>query len=329
MFHKIDGIVFADTGRPLSWRHLIAMDPTFISEGILQVTADQHSGQAKGLGLYLKDLASKLPLDRFDSHEPWRPIASLNEYDHLRRVFRLCAVHVFRNIKQSPVPDSVKNKMRSLVCLEHADWNATLEAIKLEGGKAGLDWVLDKERCKFAFPGICWAQSLIPLQVWRVGHSNSNLIKGLHADVNREGISCTLLGGMKKGMHFDTMKMKTLAVFQDTGVQHSYERGHVSETASRALKRKSRSQHQILASQDGTIAKRNKRLQGAHLSQIGAATRLEETGRTGDPDTYARAAAAHHRATANYEKALSSSMEMAGKGSGKVGLLLPHGFSAM
>lgn len=74
------------------------------------------------------------------------------------------------------------------------------------------DWVQDKVRSKFAFPGLCWEKSFIPEDVWKAGEGHSNLIESVHADVNREGIRCTLLGGLKKGQAFDKMKMKTLAV---------------------------------------------------------------------------------------------------------------------
>src|SRR5882757_4861324 len=75
-----------------------------------------------------------------------------------------------------------------------------------------LDWVRDKERTKFAFEGMCWAKSHIPLVVWKAGESNSNLVESVHADVNREGISCTLVGGVMKGQRFDILKEKTLQV---------------------------------------------------------------------------------------------------------------------
>ena len=34
----------------------------------------------------------------------------------------------------------------------------------------------------------------------------------MHADVNREGVGCTLVGAVRKGQAFDTMKMKDLEV---------------------------------------------------------------------------------------------------------------------
>jgi len=75
-----------------------------------------------------------------------------------------------------------------------------------------VDWVADKVRSKFAFPGICWARSFIPWEIWQVGDETSNIIESLHSDVNRKGLSCTLLGGITKGQHFDTLKEKTLEV---------------------------------------------------------------------------------------------------------------------
>ena len=59
---------------------------------------------------------------------------------------------------------------------------------------------------------MCWEKSYIPLSIWRAGESNSNLIESVHADVNREGVRCTLIGGVKKGQAFDAMKMRTLKV---------------------------------------------------------------------------------------------------------------------
>jgi hypothetical protein len=59
---------------------------------------------------------------------------------------------------------------------------------------------------------MCWSKSHIPRVIWQVGDSTSNVIETLHADVNREGKYCTLLGGVKKGQRFDSLKMQTLKV---------------------------------------------------------------------------------------------------------------------
>lgn len=71
-----------------------------------------------------------------DLHESHRLIKDLGIYDHLRRLLRLCVTHFYRNIQKTQVPDSVRSQMRSLVCIEHSDWDGTLVRIEAEGGKA-------------------------------------------------------------------------------------------------------------------------------------------------------------------------------------------------
>jgi hypothetical protein len=74
------------------------------------------------------------------------------------------------------------------------------------------DWVRDKETCKFAFPGICWEKSFIPLAVWQAGEPSTNLIEAVHSDVNCEGVHCTLLGGLFCGQDYDAMQRETLVM---------------------------------------------------------------------------------------------------------------------
>ncbi len=77
-------------------------------------------------------------VEQYDLHEPDRLLSSLSEYDHLRRVFRLCAVHVFRKIQKSKAADNVKTMMRSLVCITHDNWAGTIEDIRKQGGKPAI-----------------------------------------------------------------------------------------------------------------------------------------------------------------------------------------------
>jgi hypothetical protein len=94
----------------------------------------------------------------------------------------------------------------------------------------------------------------MPRIIWEAGDSNSNLIETVHRDANREGVHCTLLGGLKKGQQFDAMKMKTLEVciafsaifmsqfskqaFESFGITPTYNTGHISENAVTNLKRR-------------------------------------------------------------------------------------------
>ncbi|KAF7975392.1 hypothetical protein HWV62_9607 [Athelia sp. TMB] len=289
VFQKIEELVLQDTGKPLRWRHLHA-DSLDEHTGILQWAGDQHGGQAKGLGLHLQSLARNLP-GRRDLHEPDRMLSELTEYEHLQRLFRLCSVHVERNIDASPVPQTVKKKMRSLICVTHPDFEGTLRAIAAEGGKKGAAWVDDKLRAKFALPGICWEKSHIPLVIWQVGDATTNTLEALHADVNSEGKFCSLLGGLKK-----VVARRKAVALEDT----------VINTANKKLKS---------AHDDAVKAK-------AQLSQtLGQPQSRRSDGRY--TQEVARAEKRYGAAEASYAKALASSMGARGIGSGRVRLLLP------
>ena len=95
-----------------------------------------HLHHDTGLGLHLKELAQQLPM-RFDLHQPGHLLSNLTEYEHLHHIFRLCHIHLSRNIKSCNVPEGIKNKMRSLVCMEHPNFEGTLCNIERDGGKAG------------------------------------------------------------------------------------------------------------------------------------------------------------------------------------------------
>ncbi|KAJ7800666.1 hypothetical protein B0H14DRAFT_3490470 [Mycena olivaceomarginata] len=178
--------------------------PKIFSVGlVLHWGADQHRGQAKGLGLHLVERAAALPADRMDMHEPERSLRSLGPYDH-----------------PPPFPEHVRQLMRSLACIRHADWQGAIDQILRDGGKPAkgpsllypVNWFNDKESCCFAFPGICWERSFIPLPVWQAGEPNTNLVETVHRDTNRDGVHCTLVGGLLRRQDYDEMQRATLAM---------------------------------------------------------------------------------------------------------------------
>ncbi|KAJ7764293.1 hypothetical protein B0H16DRAFT_1799720 [Mycena metata] len=232
VFAAIEDIVFEDTGKRLRWRHLHATSLDDYDGMILEWAADQHRGQAKGLGLHLQNVAAQLP-PKQDLHEINRTIQSLGPYEHLERLFRLCSNHYYRNIKTTAVTLEVKQLMRSLLCLEHPNWDLTLNTIREKGGKAGNDWLRDKETSG-------WERSRIPWDVWRAGDSNTNLVESVHSDVNREGVRCTLLGGLQKGQSFDVMRLNSLEMNEQFGIRPSYSSGHLSENAFTSLRKRGR-----------------------------------------------------------------------------------------
>ncbi|KAJ7499533.1 hypothetical protein FB451DRAFT_1162004 [Mycena latifolia] len=97
--------------------------------------------------------------------------------------------------KMCTVLEPVHEMMRSLTCVSYPNWDKTTEKIKTEGDKTAqgdslatsccrfflvltrmqpIDWICDKESCKFAFAGLCWEKSFIPLAIWQAGEAHSN-----------------------------------------------------------------------------------------------------------------------------------------------------------
>ncbi|KAJ3925577.1 MAG: hypothetical protein NXY57DRAFT_967582 [Lentinula lateritia] len=257
---EIDKILQLDTGRTLRWRHIHGQFVDDYDGHILNWVVDQHGGQAKGIGLYLQNITQLLPL-KTDFHQPLRSIQSLGPYDHLQRFLTLCTTHFARNIRQCQVPEDVRNLMRSLVCVQHNDWDETIETIEELGGVSGKNWMNDKIRARFVFPAICWEKSYIPLDIWNARRRDSNITEILHADVNREGIHCSLVGGVKKSMHYDRMKLHALRSRESMGIRDSYKSKNLSENATKNLKRRSHNRFKRYGSEDDKITLHNKKIE--------------------------------------------------------------------
>ncbi|KAJ6595356.1 hypothetical protein B0H10DRAFT_1960506 [Mycena sp. CBHHK59/15] len=95
------------------------------------------------------------------------------------------------------------------------------------------------------------------------GERTSNLIETVHADVNREGVQCTLVGGILKGEFYDTMQMKTLQAFEVSGIRPSYQSGHPVENTVKNLKRKFSSYHKALCADDQKLVEANAKIEEA------------------------------------------------------------------
>ncbi|KAJ7817676.1 hypothetical protein B0H14DRAFT_2601850 [Mycena olivaceomarginata] len=177
IFHEINQIVLHDTGRPQLWQHLHGTSTKDFNVGLIL-----HWGADQHCGQA-----------------------------------KVCRVHNYRNIQQCGIPEHVRQLMRSLACVRHHDWTGTLNQVICDGGKAAEDWVRDKEACKFAFAGICWECSYIPLPVWAAGDPHTNLIETVHRDANREGVHCTLVGGVLLGQDYDELQRATLIEYEQHG----------------------------------------------------------------------------------------------------------------
>ncbi|KAJ6478210.1 hypothetical protein C8R45DRAFT_933970 [Mycena sanguinolenta] len=145
VFEEIESIVFEDTKKRLKWHHIHASnDDDGLDRMVLSWVGDQHRGQAKGLGLHLQKVAAQMP-PKADLYQSGRNIQDLTPYEHLHHIFRVCVVHYFRLVKLCATTENVRWLMRSLVCMEHPDWDGTLESIRQMGGKAAQDWLSNKQ----------------------------------------------------------------------------------------------------------------------------------------------------------------------------------------
>ncbi|KAJ6462953.1 hypothetical protein C8R45DRAFT_940611 [Mycena sanguinolenta] len=246
IFHEIQKLVHLDTGFSLQWRHLHATSLDDWEGLILHWAVDQHRGQAKGLGLHLWDLAQTLD-GAMDLHDVTRTLSSLTPYEHLCRILRLCVVHFHRRIKSCNVSEEVRQLMRSLICITHTDWDGTIAKIKQLGGKPAI-----------------------------AGERHSNLIETVHRDVNREGVHCTLLGGVIKGQRFDALKIKTLQEYEAFGIRPSYHPVNLVVNATKSYKRKDKQQSKSLQAADSKIRAYNIKVEGAHAKVNDARTKLHE-----------------------------------------------------
>ncbi|KAF8076821.1 hypothetical protein FPV67DRAFT_1715254 [Lyophyllum atratum] len=325
LFQEIEDIVKLDTGKSLRWRHIHGRDINDTEGMILHFAADQHRGQAKGLGLHLQNLAQK-QRGKYDLHEPRKLLSDLSAYEHLHRIFRLCTVHGMRNIHDAKVTEDVRDLMRSLICISHRDWDGTVAMIHELGGKVGTDWVQDKITSKFAFQGLCWEKSYIPLSIWKAGEANSNLIESVHADVNREGVSCTLVGGVSRGKDFDNLKMKTLLAWETAGIRPSYASGHLVENVTKSLKRKYtkiEAHNKRYEKADNTFTKSSRDVDAitCRLSAIDPQRHSLQYSRT--VQALEKAEKAKHTARVRLTKEVTSGKALRGTGSGKIVIILP------
>ncbi|KAJ7848159.1 hypothetical protein B0H14DRAFT_2583179 [Mycena olivaceomarginata] len=205
IFHEINQIVLHDTGRPQLWRHLHGTSTEDFSVGlILHWGADQHRGQAKGLGLHLMDRAAELPADAMDLHEPHRPLRLLTPYDHLRRLYRVVASTTIATSSSAASPSTFDNSCVRL----HASGTTTGRELSTKSFVTAAR--PPREASKFAFRRDLLERSYIPLPVWAAGDPHTNLIETVHRDTNREGVHCTLVGGVLLRQDYDELQWATL-----------------------------------------------------------------------------------------------------------------------
>ena len=92
---------------------------------------DEFLSLCLGLGLHLQDIAREMGEEQRDLHEPGRSLYSLGVYEHLHRILHICEAHITQRIASCAVPDyMVKEKMHSLLCVRHPDWDGAIAYIE-------------------------------------------------------------------------------------------------------------------------------------------------------------------------------------------------------
>ncbi|KAK0227928.1 hypothetical protein IW262DRAFT_1264933 [Armillaria fumosa] len=207
LFRAIRSIVRQDTGKDIEYRHLHS--PSLEEhQGILHWAADQHRGQAKGLGLHLQDIAREMGKEQRDLHEPGHSLYSLGVYEHLHRILRICEAHITRGIASCAVPNyTVKEKMHSLLCELQDEVSTRSFSYLMQDSFCCLAWLNNKRDSKFALQGMCWEKSFIPLSIWQAGDTTTNAVEMSHIDIYREGMPCSLVGGISRARHYDKMRL--------------------------------------------------------------------------------------------------------------------------
>ncbi|KAG7093238.1 hypothetical protein E1B28_006924 [Marasmius oreades] len=335
----IDEILEKDIGRSLQFRHIHGTHVNDYGKGqfILNWVVDQDRGQALGIGLRLQEISQQHP-GKYDLHEPAKRLIDLGPYDHLARFLSLCTVHWGRNIRAARVSEEVRNLMRSLVCINHSDWDGTLQAIRNLGGKAGADWLADKESLPFVFPAICWEKSYIPYDIWVSRAHSTNTAEAAHRDINREGVQCTLVGATKKAMQFDHLKLISLQAFEESGINETYNSKHCFENALKGVKKRSHARIKGLKNDDTKIHAHNRKLQECSQKLHAAETNTKEAHAAlstihtqTQPTLYAKAyqkweksRSVEEKLRRIFDKQVEVGKGLIKRGTGKVNILLPE-----
>ncbi|KAJ8583007.1 hypothetical protein M405DRAFT_867360 [Rhizopogon salebrosus TDB-379] len=138
----------------------------------------------------------------------------------------------------------------------HPDLQGALKKIK-KGGKKAAAWLKDKiEGTKFALPALYQPNSLIPLEIWRASPSTTNGNEQAHRNINRDGVSLTLLGGSCEDFTNENLTA-SLDIFDAFGINSSDRLSTHAHRAKRALSRRlrysARFSHDTIVNADAAV----------------------------------------------------------------------------
>ncbi|KAK0433926.1 uncharacterized protein EV420DRAFT_1488854 [Desarmillaria tabescens] len=211
-----------------------------------------------------KDIAQELAHNCKDLHEMGRSVSSLGPYEHIHQLYRS----------------------------------------EREGGVSNHNWIYNKIHSKFALQGMCWERSFIPLSIWQAGDAMTNAVKMSHIDIYREGMPCSLVGGISGARYYDKMCLQTHRVMQKTGVKAVYRPTTTVVSVIRKYKRTVIQQTRKFNMADKHINEQNERLRKSWERYQNTVCKLAAK------PTDLKAIESHEKQKVTYEKQKQKSLDM-------------------
>ncbi|CAB4426822.1 unnamed protein product [Rhizophagus irregularis] len=238
LFEDLFSCIERDIGESFNFHHIH-------KKGLGCIIADQHKGQALGLGQYLN---SKYP--------------HLTSIEHLQHIYKLCQVHYKRNIdKNRQLSKETRNAMYLIPTLNiQEDILEVLNKIQFCNKPGAAAWVKDK-LVPWVLSGISSVFTKMDCTIWNQTPNNTNAGESAHANVNRDGCNLSLLAGIIRGQEFDKRQWESANVHEQYNVPESYRNKSELARSIQAEKRaEKRCKKQSSTSTSSRIVKKQKEM---------------------------------------------------------------------
>ncbi|RIB08981.1 hypothetical protein C2G38_2210110 [Gigaspora rosea] len=186
LFEDLFTIIENDTQKPFKFQHIHG-------SGLGCLFADEHQGQALGLGQYLHSKYNNLSCE-----------------EHLQHIYKLCQIHFNHNNRNKAISNETKTLMYSIPTLKtQENVIKALTNIKESGELGAAEWVQDKSK-PWILAGLSVAFTKMNIHIWNQTPNNTNANESAHANINRDGCD------------FDQWQWNTAKTYEQYNVKDSY-----------------------------------------------------------------------------------------------------------
>ncbi|KIJ27165.1 hypothetical protein M422DRAFT_271718 [Sphaerobolus stellatus SS14] len=238
-------------------------------EGWDTIIADEHCGQALGLGLYLQDICKDMA--GYCSMNWTKPLHTLTPYDHAKLCLHICLQHYTTHVHnlKTHVTSPIYRAMISLYSADPIpDYKGTIALIEV-GGKKASDWLKDKLSAENSLlAAIYHPLSKIPVEVWKASLNTTNGNEQSHHNIYHDGRKMSLVPGAMCGFQYDSHSMVTLKLFDEHGIQPRDRLPTYYLRASRALVKTSAVQKHTVKAHDNELRKAYNQYSKLHDQQL-------------------------------------------------------------